>query len=81
MGCTIYHGPHVNNFKDVYSYLDSQKISKRISNINDLKKFLLKDLSSKEKGNKKLRKRINVVGQSILKNIDLEVKKFIVGHK
>jgi 3-deoxy-D-manno-octulosonic-acid transferase len=81
MGCTIYHGPHVNNFKDVYSYLDSQKISKRISNINNLKKFLLKDLSSKEKRNKKLRKRINVVGQSILKNIDLEIKKFIVGHK
>ena len=81
MGCTIYHGPHVNNFKDVYSYLDYQKISKRISSINNLKKNLLKDLSSKEKRNKKLRKRINVVGQSILKNTDLEINKFIVGHK
>ena len=43
MGCSIYHGPYINNFKEVYSYLNSHNISKKISNINNLKKYLLKN--------------------------------------
>ena len=81
MGCSIYHGPHVNNFKEIYSYLTSFNISKKINTINNLKKFLLKDLSSKEKRSKKLKKQINSMGQSILKNIYLEIKKFIANKK
>ena len=54
-GCSIYHGPHVNNFKEIYSYLASFNISKKIDTINTLKKFLLKDLSSKKKESKKLK--------------------------
>jgi 3-deoxy-D-manno-octulosonic-acid transferase len=81
MGCSIYHGPHVNNFKEIYSYLASFNISKKINTINNLKRFLLKDLSSKEKESKKLKKQINSIGQSILKNIYLEIKKFIVNKK
>ena len=81
MGCSIYHGPHVNNFKEVYSYLASHNVSKKINTANNLKKFLLKDLSAKEKRSKKLKKRINFMGQSILKNIYLEIKKFIVSNK
>jgi len=81
MGCSIYHGPHVNNFKEVYSYLASHNVSKKINTANNLKKFLLKDLSAKEKRSKKLKKRINFMGQSILKNIFLEIKKFIVSNK
>ena len=57
----------------------SYNISKKINNISDLKGFVLKDLSSKEKNSKKLRKRIYFVGQSILKNIYLETKK--IYHK
>ena len=81
MGCSIYHGPHVNNFKEIYSYLASFNISKKINTINNLKRFLLKDLSSKEKRSKKLKKQINSMGQSILKNIYLEIKKFIANKK
>ena len=81
MGCSIYHGPHINNFKEVYSYLDSHNISKEINTINNLKRFLLKDLSSKQKRSIKLKKKINFMGQSILKNIYLEIKKFILSNK
>ena len=81
MGCSIYHGPNVDNFKEVYSYLASYNISKKINTINNLKRFLLKDLSSKEKRSKKLKKQINSMGQSILKNIYLEIKKFIANKK
>ena len=81
MGCSIYHGPHISNFKEVYSYLNSHHISKKINNISNLKKFLLKDLSMKNNRSQKIKKRINTMGQSILKNIDLEIKKFIVNLK
>ena len=56
-------------------------ISKKINTINNLKRFLLKDLSSKEKRSKKLKKQINSMGQPILKNIYLEIKKFIANKK
>ena len=55
--------------------------SKKVNNIGSLKNFLLKDLSMKSNRNKKLKKRINTMGQSVLRNIDLEIKKFILNHK
>jgi len=39
------------------------------------------NVRKKEKRNTKLKKRINFMGQSILKNIYLEIKKFIVSNK
>ena len=80
-GCKIYHGPHIGNFKEVYSYLNYHNISKKINSINNLKKFLLKDFSLRGNRSKKIKKRINTMGQSILKNIDLEIKKFIASWK
>ncbi len=56
LGCSIYHGPHINNFKEVYSYLNSQNISKKVNSIGNLKKFLLKDLSVKSNRGQKLKK-------------------------
>ncbi len=81
MGCSIYHGPHIDNFKEAYSYLNSHNISKKINNINNLKKFLLKDLSIKKNKSQKIKKKINTMGQTILENIDLEIKKFFVNQK
>ncbi len=80
-GCTIYHGPFINNFKEIYSYLCSYNIAKKINNINDLKKFLLKDLSSKKNISKKFKKKTDVIGQTILNNIFLEIKKFVASHQ
>ena len=77
MGCSIYHGPNIDNFKEVYSYLASCNISKKINTINILKKFLTKDLNSKEKTNKKFKKQIDFIGQSTLKNIYLEIKNLL----
>ena len=78
IGCKIYHGPRVGNFKEVYSYLRDQNISKKIDNVNKLKFFLLKDFELQTNKGKKIKKKINDIGESILKNIDIEIKKFIV---
>ena len=64
--CNILHGPHVSNFKEIYSFLNNQKISKQIKNLNQTKKLLEKLLSSK-KNKKNIKNKVNIIGQRILK--------------
>ncbi len=66
-GCNILHGPNVFNFKEIYSFLKKNNLSKKISN----QKKMLKELSqllSKKRNKKKIQKKINSIGQDILKN-------------
>ena len=60
------HGPHVSNFKEIYSFLNNQKISKQIKNLDQTKKLLEKLLSSK-KNKKNIKDKVNIIGQRILK--------------
>ena len=64
--CNILHGPHVSNFKEIYSFLNGQKISKQIKNLDQAKKLLEKLLSSK-KNKKNIKDKVNIIGQRILK--------------
>jgi len=65
LGSTIVHGPYVNNFKEVYSFLDSKKISYKINNTARLTKLINKlILKSKNDSNKYLQ--IKKIGNSIL---------------
>ena len=64
--CNILHGPHVSNFKEIYSFLNNQKISKQIKNLDQTKKLLEKLLSSK-KNKKNIKDKVNIIGQRILK--------------
>ena len=49
----------------------------KINNIQKLKGFLLNDFNSKVNVSKKLKKKINSLGQSMLKNIYLEIRNFL----
>ena len=49
LGADIIHGPHVNNFKEVYKLLNSKKISHQAKNVNQLTNIIeksIKDLSN-----------------------------------
>ena len=76
LGCKIIHGPNINNFNEIYSLLDKNKISIKVNNLNQLIKevgiILRKNISS-EKLIYKLKKLGNVILYSTL----LEIKKFI----
>ena len=37
-GCFVLYGPYVNNFKHIYNYLDKNKLSKKVGNIQNLNK-------------------------------------------
>jgi len=66
-GCNILHGPNIFNFKEIYSFLKKNNLSKEIFN----QKVIIKELTgffSKKRNPKKIQKKINLIGQNILKN-------------
>ena len=64
--CNILHGPNVSNFKEIYEFLKSQKISKKIYDLNRTANILDKLFTSK-KSQKNIKNKINAIGQKILK--------------
>ena len=44
MGCKIYHGPYIYNFKEIYEILNENKISSEIEGSEDLASNLESDL-------------------------------------
>ena len=49
LGCKIYHGPYINNFKEVYEFLFNMKISKQINDFKDLSLNLIDDFNNPQK--------------------------------
>ena len=76
LGCKILHGPHINNFNEIYSLLDKNKISIKVNNlvhlISQLRIILKKNVSSK-----KLIYNLKKLGNTILYSSLIEIKKFI----
>ena len=76
-GCKILHGPNVSNFKEIYAFLNQNKISSKITSSKMMSKTLIKFFSKKSVSNK-IKKKINNIGQKILnvtyKKINLLLK-------
>ncbi len=74
--CNIIHGPKVSNFYEIYNLLAKNKISFKVKNQNQLIKkineLLKKDIRSKRIGSK-----INKIGEIILRQTLMELRKFI----
>ena len=76
-GCKILHGPNVSNFKEIYAFLNQNKISSKITSSKMMSKILAMFFSKKNVSNK-IKKKINNIGQKILnvtyKEINLLLK-------
>ena len=74
LGCKIYHGPYVYNFKEIYEILEKNNISKKIMNYEELSNNLIKDLETTHKEDNQIKNVIDSLGQKTLidtmKNID-----------
>ena len=74
LGCYIYHGPYVYNFKDIYEILKENNISKKIDNYSELSNNLIIDLETIYKEDNKISDLINNLGQKTfagtMKNIN-----------
>ena len=72
IGCNILHGPNISNFKEIYNFLKKNKISCKISNQAQLIKILL-SLFKKNRNQKKIQKKINLIGKNILQRTYKEI--------
>ena len=73
-GAKIFHGPNIDNFKDVYKLLKKLKISKKIKTPKELASSIF------FKKNKRLGLKIKNIGEKILKKTINELDKHIVNE-
>jgi 3-deoxy-D-manno-octulosonic-acid transferase len=66
LGCKIYHGPYVYNFKEIYELLKQKNISKEIKDYTDLSKYLIEDLNKIHNKDKEILYSIDDLGKKIL---------------
>ena len=76
LGCKIYHGPYVSNFKEIYEILKKINISKQISNYNDLSDNLIADFKNSSVKDYKIYNSINALGQKTLANTMQNINNF-----
>ncbi len=65
LGCNILHGPNVQNFKEIYKFLEKNKISQKINNSKHLTKSL-ENLFKKNLTTNKFQKKLKLIGKNIL---------------
>jgi len=71
----ILHGPYVDNFTDVYNFLNKLGFSTKVKNVKEMKKVILKKINYKK--SRRLTNRLEFKGRSILKNNLNEILKYI----
>ena len=78
LGCKIYHGPYIYNFKEIYDLLKSYKISNEIHKDIDLFNRLAVDLKDSDGEQNKMSESIKDLGQKILNKTNTEVNNFLI---
>jgi len=77
LGCKIFHGPYTSNFIEIYEYLSSYGITKKILDSNELSISLVEDFKKDSSKNEEIIAKIENYGQNIFNNTIIEIKKYI----
>ena len=72
LGCNIIHGPNIENFKEIYNFLNKKKITSEVKSKSKLIKKLTFFLNSNNIKNHE--KKLNMLGKEILKKTFDEIK-------
>ena len=75
-GCNVLHGPNVFNFSEIYKYLQKNNIAKKVTNQSDMLSELDK-LFGRKNPSKQIQKKLNSIGDKILKNSYYEIGKLL----
>ncbi len=78
--CKIYHGPYVNNFKEIYEVLEKNNISIKIKDHKDLSICLSRDLDIDKKKDERISKVIDDLGNKILVDTLKHINNFILNE-
>ena len=72
LGCNIIHGPNIENFKEIYKFLNKKKIASEVRSKSKLiKKVSFFSNSNNIRNNEK---KLNTLGKEILKKTFNEIK-------
>ena len=77
LGCKIYHGPYVYNFKDIYEILRENNISKKIDDYYELSNHLIIDLEKFRKEDNKISDLINNLGHKTFADTMKNINNFL----
>jgi len=80
LGCKVYHGPYVYNFRDIYEILEKNNISKKIDGFEELSDHLIEDLKNPSKGDNKITSLINNLGQKTLNDTMNNINNFLLNE-
>tara|TARA_B110000444_G_C18815938_1_gene585135 strand:+ start:428 stop:1645 length:1218 start_codon:yes stop_codon:yes gene_type:complete len=72
-GCDILHGKNVANFKEIYEFLNKNKISHLVNTKLEFEKKLKTLLFKKDSSSKNIRFKISQIGEKILKDTHKEI--------
>ncbi len=80
LGCKIYHGPYVYNFKEIYNILGEHNISKQVNNYINLSNYIENDLLSPKSDEDKFSKIIENYSQETLTNTINIIEKYLINE-
>ena len=76
LGCNIIHGPHIDNFKEIYHLLNNKKMSYKVLSINQMTNIINK-LFKHKKNSKLIIDKIKKLGNDVLNKTEKELNYFI----
>jgi len=76
-GCKIFHGPNVRNFVEIYKYLETLGVTRKVNNSEELSLSLVEELKENKVKNHEISTEIQKYGQNIFNNVIIELKKYI----
>ena len=76
LGCNIIHGPHVNNFKEIYHLLNNKKMSHKVLSVNQMTN-VINQLFKHKKNSKLIIDKIKKLGNDVLNKTEKELNYFI----
>ena len=77
LGCKVYHGPFVYNFKEIYQLLNSWGATEEIKDYEQLAQKLLKDFKNSKNKKVLVRKKMFKLGNRILKDNVNEIRSLV----
>ena len=77
LGCKIFHGPYVYNFKEIYEHLASYGLTERVNNELELAAKIIKNFECQIIKNQQQIDSLNKYGTKILKQTVLELNTYL----
>ena len=77
LGCKVYHGQYVYNFKEIYEILEKNNISKKVDNFYELSENLINDLENPNKDDNQISNIISDLGKKTLAGTMKNINNFL----